>query len=270
MDKVIINADDLGMTPGTNEAIFKGYDTGMITHTSIMANGDYFDEAIEGLHDRKGLGAGMHLVLTYGKALKPNRIYNNSNSFFNLGYLKLILLSINNKVFLKAVEEEFEEQILRVIHQGIALTHIDSHRHIHLIPGIYRIVIKLAKKYNVKRVRLIHENIFDSFSLTRKFNFILNGGIVKYFLLRSFTAINARYENLYHDMKFYSILYTGVVTKDIVQKLKKSNESYEIMIHPSIIALDENVVFYDEDEKSYRISKDREYELDTVLTVEEK
>ena len=125
---------------------------------------------------------------------------------------------------------------------------------------------KLAQKYGVERVRLINENIFDSFSLSGKYNFILNGGIVKYMLLRSFTAINVRHADLYQDMKFYSILYTGVVTKDILEKIKKSDVCYEIMVHPSIIALDENVFFYDKDEKNYRVSQDREYELDTVLT----
>ncbi len=69
MNTSIVNADNLGMTPGTNKAIFEGYDSGMIAHTSIMVNSDYFSEAIEGLQSRKGLGVGMHLNLTYGKAL---------------------------------------------------------------------------------------------------------------------------------------------------------------------------------------------------------
>jgi len=266
MDTFIVNADDLGMTPGANKAIFQGYDHGMITHTSIMANGDYFSEAIEGLKSRKGLGVGIHLNLTYGKALQNNPVYTDSQGIFNLSYLKLMINSIHDREFLKVVEEEFEKQILRVIHTGISLTHLDSHRHIHLIPGIYRIVIKLAKKYNISRVRLINENIIDSISLSGRYNFILNGGIIKYLLLRTFTFIDVRHANLYQNIKFYSILYTGVVTGDILHKLKTSDKKYEIMVHPSIIEMDRDVFFYDEAEKEYRVSNDREDELVAVLT----
>ncbi len=270
MNILIVNADDLGMTPGTNKAIFDGHDTGMITHTSIMANGDYFTEAIEGLQSRKELGVGMHLNLTYGKSLHFSRIYNDEQGIFNLGYLKLLVLSAYNKEFLKETEEEFEQQILRVIDNGLTLTHIDSHRHIHLIPGIYRIVVKLAKKYNIPRVRLINENIIDSISLSGRYNFILNGGIIKYLLLRTFTAIDASHANLYKNINFYSILYTGVVTGDILHKVKASGKNYEIMVHPGILELDKEVIFYDQGEKSYRMSKEREDELNAVFSTEKK
>ena len=266
MGLLIVNADDLGMTPGTNKAIFKGYDDGMITHTSIMANSDYFSEAVEGLQDRKKLGVGIHLNLTYGKALHFSPLYNDVQGIFNLGYLKILALSTHNKAFLEAVEVEFEEQILKVRDTGLTITHLDSHRHIHLIPGIYRIVAKLAVKYNIPRVRLINENMIDSFRLSGRYNFILNGGIIKYLLLRTFTAINAGHTNLYKDIKFYSILYTGVVTGDILQKLQNSDLNYEVMVHPGITELDRDVLFYDQDEKSYRVSTDREDELDAVLT----
>ena len=270
MNTLIINADDLGMTPGTNKAIFEGYDSGMITHTSIMANGDYFSEAIEGLQSRKELGVGMHLNLTYGKALHFSHIYNDEQGIFNLGYLKLLALSAYNKEFMEETEEEFKQQILRVMNTGLTVTHIDSHRHIHLIPGIYRIVIKLAKKYNIPRVRLINENMIDSISLSERYNFILNAGIIKYLLLRTFTAIDASHANLYKNINFYSILYTGVVTRDILQKVKTSDKNYEIMVHPGILELDKEVIFYEQGEKNYRMSKEREDELNAVLSTEKK
>lgn len=265
MGDIIVNADDLGMTPGTNKAIFKGYDDGMITHTSIMANGDFFSEAVEGLKERKELGVGIHLNLTYGKSLHFSPLYNDGQGIFNLGYLKILVLSMYRKAFLEEVKVEFEEQILRVKKTGLTLTHLDSHRHIHLIPGIYSIVLGLAVKYSIPRVRLVNENILDSFRLSGKYNFILNGGIIKYILLRTFTTINARSANLYKDTKFYSILYTGVVSREILQKLKNVDSNYEVMVHPGITKLDKDVFFYDQDEKSYRISKDRDSELKAVL-----
>jgi predicted glycoside hydrolase/deacetylase ChbG (UPF0249 family) len=260
---LIVNADDLAMTPGANAGIFKGYDNGLINYASIMANCDYFNEAIDGAKKRPALNIGMHLNLTYGKSLTKNPLFCNSKGEFNLGYKELLLTK--NQEFLEAIESEWEEQIKRVLDFNIKLTHIDSHRHIHLIPHLYPIVIKLAKKYNINRVRLIKEGLFSSLALTKRANFILNGGIIKYALLRGFSIIDAKYKDLYKDINFYSILYTGVVSKEILQKLKNSSKTYEIMVHPSIIELDKDIYFYDEAEKAYRVSKDREKELEAVL-----
>ena len=61
MSSLIVNADDLGMSQGTNRAIFLGYDKGVITYSSIMSNADYFKEAVAGLKNRKGLQVGICL-----------------------------------------------------------------------------------------------------------------------------------------------------------------------------------------------------------------
>ena len=264
---LIVNADDLGMTPGANQGIFEGFDRGAITHASIMANCDYFDEAMEGMQERPDLGLGMHLNITYGKPIIQNSLYCDDAGIFNLGYLDL--LKNRSQEFLAAVEAEWEAQIKRVLDSSLTkkLTHLDSHRHVHMIPHLYKIAVKLAKKYGVERIRLINESMLHSLLLTKRFNFLLNGGIVKYLLLRSFSTIDAKYANYYDNIKFYSILYTGVIGGDILQKLQNSKETYEIMVHPSVTTLDRDVRFYDEAEKAYRISKDREKELEAVLAL---
>ena len=265
MHNIIINADDLGMSPGTNEAIFQGYDKGIITHTSIMANGDFFEEAVASLQSRKELHVGIHLNLTYGKAFTQNSFFSDREGIFNLGYLEILLKSMQGSVFLDAVKKEFESQIISALDAGIVLSHIDSHRHVHLIPRLYDIVIELAKKYNIHRVRLINESLFSSVRLTGKYNFIANGGLIKFVLLKMFTKINKEKENLYQDIYFYSILYTGVIGKDVLKKLYKKNIAVEVMVHPSICKLDRNIVFYCENEKKYRFSPEREKELEAVL-----
>ncbi|HFQ61681.1 MAG TPA: ChbG/HpnK family deacetylase, partial [Epsilonproteobacteria bacterium] len=186
MNNIIVNADDLGMTPGTNKAIFEGYDKGKITHASIMSNCDYFENAILGLKNREELKIGIHLNLTYGKALHSCLFYTNKQGIFNLGYLSIIRKSIFHKDFLSEVKKEFELQILRVHDLGITISHLDSHRHIHLIPEIYKIVIDLAEKYDISKVRLINEDFFNSLSLSKRYNFILNGGLIKFILLKYF------------------------------------------------------------------------------------
>jgi len=262
---MIVNADDLGMTPGTNRAIFEGNDRGAITHTSVMANGDYFDEAMDGMASRESLGLGIHLNLSYGKALIDNPLYCNDKGLFNLGYGAL--LTRRDDTLLLAIEKEFEAQIKHVLERRGVLTHLDSHRHIHLIPHIYPIVVKLAEKYQIPRVRLINENLLASMKLTGRVNFFFNGGIIKYLLLRTFSLIDMKKADLYQNIRFYSILYTGVVGADILRQLGECPDNYEIMVHPGYPEIDRDIFFYDPDEKAYRVSDDRKKELETVLSI---
>jgi predicted glycoside hydrolase/deacetylase ChbG (UPF0249 family) len=265
---MILNADDLGMTPGANRAIFEGHDRGAVTHTSVMANGDYFDDAMEGMASRPKLGLGMHLNLTYGKALLEHPLYCDERGVFKLGYGAL--LRYRDPAFLDVVKKEFEAQILRVrerIEEGRELTHIDSHRHIHLIPHLYRIVIDLARTYRIPRVRLIREDLFTSIRMTGSLDFFLNGGIVKYALLRSFTHLDARYEDRYEGLRFYSILYTGIVGAKVLERIASRREAYEVMVHPGDPELDRQIDFYDPAERAYRISDDRSRELEAVCSL---
>jgi predicted glycoside hydrolase/deacetylase ChbG (UPF0249 family) len=262
---IIINADDLGMTPGTNYAIFKGFDEGFINSSSIMTNCDYFDEAVDMLQTRQDLKIGIHLNLTYGLPLKHSNLYTSDDGYFNLSYLQLVYKSIFDKNFLSLIKVEFEAQIERALKKNINISHLDSHRHIHLIPNIYKVVFSLSEKYNIERIRLVNENFFNSIHLTRKFNFFLNGGIIKFFLLKFFTFINRNYGDKYKQTTFYSILYTGYIDKDFLSKILNSHSNYEIAVHPSDINLDKNISFYNQAEKSYRLSKDRLIELSNIL-----
>ena len=174
------------MTPGTNKAIFVGHDNGYINSCSIMTNCDYFTEAVLKLKERKDLKVGVHLNITYGESLNNSLIYNDTDGFFNLSYLQLLRKSIFDKQFLEEIKKEFELQIQKAIQNNIEIRHLDSHRHVHLIPNLYKIVYDLAEKYDVDRVRLVNENLLDSLKLTRKLNFFINGGLIKYFFTDTF------------------------------------------------------------------------------------
>ena len=265
MSNYIVNADDLGMTPGTNKAIFDGHDNGYINSTSIMTNCDYFNEAIHGLKARKDLKVGIHLNLTYGKSLSGSFMLGNQYGFFNLSYLQILYKSIVSKSFLAEVEDEFELQIQKAIQNNVDISHLDSHRHIHLIPSIYKIVYRLSLKYSIGRVRLVNENIFHSLNLTKKLDFFSNGGLLKYLLLRFFTCINKIHGDKYKSISFYSILYTGIIESSSLLKLIKSDTVYEIVVHPSYVNFDKNITFYNDAEKAYRLSSNRSLELLGIL-----
>ena len=114
-------------------------------------------------------------------------------------------------------------------------------------------------------MRLVNENIFHSLKLTKKINFFMNGGLLKYFLLKIFTIFNKLHGNKYENISFYSILYTGVIGRTSLHKLMSSNAFYEIVVHPSCINLDKDVTFYNDAEKAYRLSANRSLELLGIL-----
>ncbi len=264
MADVIVNADDLGMTPGTNAAIFDAYDRGVLTHASIMANGACFDEAVEGLKQRPGLGCGIHLNLSYGRSLSGQPALCDEDGTFKYGFVALMLRAMGDRTILDAIGEELEAQVCRVREAGIPVTHLDSHRHIHLIPPIYKTTVALAEKYGIGRVRLIRENIADSIRFGGVEGVFLNGGVVKYLLLGSFSLFNRLHADR-SGRRFYSILHTGGVTREALEKILGSGLSYEVMIHPGYPDMDAEAEIFDPGERAYRISKRRRSELEALL-----
>src|SRR5215510_11634871 len=71
MKRLIVNADDFGFTNGVNKGIVQSYKQGIVTSTTIMANGQAFDEAVELARENPGLGVGCHLSIVGGRPVAP-------------------------------------------------------------------------------------------------------------------------------------------------------------------------------------------------------
>ncbi|MCE3075428.1 carbohydrate deacetylase [Chryseobacterium gwangjuense] len=233
--RLIINADDLGFTKGINEAIKKAHLEGFLSHASLMANMPYFEEAVEEVIGKcPNLKVGVHVNLTCGKALyKDNLLAKNSefrNSFVSL------LFTFKSQKVLTHIEKEIESQILAIRNKGIEISHIDGHEHIHVIPSINKIVRKLAKKYNIPRIREINENFRESFKYNGRTASKAN--YIKLLLLKFLSQFNADSGKV----KFYSILNTCEInSENLFSYLENSHdEQVEIMLHPSLIELDKN------------------------------
>jgi len=264
VNDVIVNADDLGMTPGTNAAIFDAYDSGILTHVSIMANGACFEEAVEGLLKRPGLKCGVHLNLSYGKSLLFHPLLCDGDGFFKYGFAALMFRVAGSREMLDAIGDEMEAQIRKVVESGVVISHLDSHRHVHLIPPIYAKTVALARAFGIDRIRLVKESIVDSVRIGGIGGIFFNGGVVKYALLGMFSYFDRRHTDMY-DRSFYSILHTGGVTKEALEKILQSKKAYEVMVHPGYPDMDEKTEMPDVAEKRYRVSPHRRRELEALL-----
>jgi predicted glycoside hydrolase/deacetylase ChbG (UPF0249 family) len=158
--KLIINADDFGLCRGVNKGIAEAHATGVLTSTTIMANMPAAEEAIAIAHKLSNLGVGVHLNLTEGKPLSQdsnvNRLLDDAGNFA-LKAGKLSLISLVNAKTCSAIETELAAQIQWVIERGIKPTHLDSHKHIHSFPSIFKIVCRLAKRFGIPVIRFTYE-----------------------------------------------------------------------------------------------------------------
>jgi predicted glycoside hydrolase/deacetylase ChbG (UPF0249 family) len=150
---LVVNADDFGFTHDVNAGIIDAHENGILTATTLMANGAAFDNAVRlaKLHPR--LDVGVHGVLVGGDSLLTG----------------LALPSTVNELLHAIVRgrikpyEELRPQILRIVDHGIRPTHIDTHKHTHLLPPVLDAVARLSEELGIRWVR-------------RPFDFPLSGG----------------------------------------------------------------------------------------------
>lgn len=146
MKRLIINADDFGFTRDVNAGIVHAHREGVLTSTTLMATGDAFDDAVRLAHETPSLDIGCHLVLIQGYALTTGERFPDTP--------RDVIQRMLKRGARTRVYEELRAQIERITAAGIRPTHLDSHKHSHIIPAIFRIVIRLAHEFQIPYVRL--------------------------------------------------------------------------------------------------------------------
>ena len=144
MRRLIVNADDFGFTRDVNAGIIAAHRDGILTATTLMANGDAFDDAIALAHANPSLDVGCHLVFVQGRSVAdPARALP--------GSLKDLLFALARRDF--PLYEEASAQVRRLICAGIQPSHIDTHKHTHLLPPVLRVVSRVAREFGIPWVR---------------------------------------------------------------------------------------------------------------------
>jgi predicted glycoside hydrolase/deacetylase ChbG (UPF0249 family) len=142
--RLIINADDFGFTRDVNAGIVHAHRSGVLTSTTLMANGEAFEDAVRLAKETPTLDIGAHLVLVQGQSLLDGQ---------PLPETPLQLLGVLAKRGLN-VYAELKAQIEKIRDNGLRISHLDSHKHTHLVPAVFRTVVKLADEFGIRWVRL--------------------------------------------------------------------------------------------------------------------
>ena len=157
MKWLIVNADDFGLHSAVNHGIIEGYEKGCIRSTSFIAAGAAAEEAAALAQKHPGLGVGIHLTLVAEHPVLPpsevpSLIWKNGR--FLPDHVAFIRRYMTGGVRREELYAECEAQILRAKKMGFHLTHIDSHQHLHVLPGVVKVILALAKKYGFTKMRL--------------------------------------------------------------------------------------------------------------------
>jgi hopanoid biosynthesis associated protein HpnK len=239
---LIVNADDLGWTAGVNRGIAEAHRNGIVTSASLLANGGAFAEAVELARDASGLGVGVHVNLNDGPPVAPREsvpsLVNDSGEFEG-GPDGLLLKIATRGLSMREVEIEWGAQISKARDAGIEPTHVDGHKHVHMLPGLFEIALRLAKRYGIGAIRVSHEASSLRAALStgeRRAAAVLKQGVqargLK--LLARDARKQAERAGVSTADYFCGIAQTGELTKEGVARLLRSlpEGTTELMCHP--------------------------------------
>ncbi len=157
MNRLILNADDFGLTAGVNRAILELHRAGRLTSATLMARAAAGDEAMELARATPTLGVGCHVVLVDGEPqLAAGEIPTLSDPRTGRFYPKLggfLGRLLAGRIRSSEIEAEAAAQIARLQSKGVRLTHVDTHKHTHMFPAVLRPVLRAAGAAGIRAIR---------------------------------------------------------------------------------------------------------------------
>ena len=214
MRSLAVNADDFGFTRDVNQGIVEAHREGILTSTTVMANGAAFDDAVRLAKENPALDIGCHLVLV-------------GEPPFPLTVAQLIQAIALRRI---QVYEELAAQVRRIVDAGLRPTHLDTHKHTHLLPRVLDAVVRIAEEFHIPWVR-------------RPFDFPLQPGGIdwkKRAVNKAFTLVRAHSERMLrsHGCRFTDHFagfqltgnYDAAKLAELIRSLPEG--STEFMCHP--------------------------------------
>jgi predicted glycoside hydrolase/deacetylase ChbG (UPF0249 family) len=144
--RLIVNADDFGFARDINEGIVRAHREGIVTATTLMANGPAFDDAVALAHANPALDVGCHLVLVGGRSLAhPSR-----DLPATIPRMVAALAAGRVRPY-----EEFAVQVRRIVDAGLRPTHLDTHKHAHILPPVLAAAARVAREFGIPWMRRV-------------------------------------------------------------------------------------------------------------------
>ena len=272
MRRLIVNADDFGFTAGVNRGIVEAHTRGIVTSSTLMANGRAFDDAVRLAKSVPRLSVGCHVVLIDGepvldaKQLASITSANSSGVRFRDGLQAFAVRALAGRLDPDEIEAEASAQIHRLQSAGVNVSHLDTHKHTHLFPAVLRPLLRAARACGVRAIR----NPFGPRKpLTSRALLARPGLWTRYVEVRILRALASEFrdsagrEGLVTPDGTLGIVVTGALDEKLFRAIAEiiPEGTWEFVCHPG---------YNDDDLKSAktRLRESREIEL-RVLTMPE-
>jgi hopanoid biosynthesis associated protein HpnK len=232
--RLIINADDFGLTSGVNRGILQAYSDGIVNSSTLMACGPQFDEAVSLSAAAPGLSVGCHVLLVDGSPASPANqvasLLQRSTPRFRDSLAQFALLAATGRLDGSQIEAEITAQIRKLQSAGIQVSHLDSHKHTHMFPIVFKAMTRAAKKCGVRALR----NPFEPLIFAKTSHWIRRFQLG---LLRSYRASFRKAlseSGLVTPDGCIGIVATGGLTSEIFRELidRLPEGTWEFVSHP--------------------------------------
>src|SRR6185437_4331626 len=248
--RLIVNADDFGLTDGINRAVRDLHQSGALTSTTLMAASPHFEEAVEISRRQKHLGVGCHIVLVDGSPVAdPAAIPTLLNSSSQRGgkpQFRPTLGEFVRDLYLGRIdsadiEREAMAQILRLQQAGVVVTHVDTHKHTHMFPRVLNGVMRAAQACNIRTIRNPFEPAWSVAASPA-------AGLVRAWQVGLLRTLRHSFWKLIRQREFFTtegcvgVAATGTLDEKTLRSLldRLPNGTFELVSHPAY--MDEELV----------------------------
>jgi hopanoid biosynthesis associated protein HpnK len=237
--RLIVNADDFGLSHSVNEAVIRAHRDGVLTAASLMVNEPGCDEALKLAKETPRLGVGLHLTLLVGRsALPPEKIPGlvNSRGEFSNSPVGVGMNYFFKRSLREQLRAEIQAQFERFHSTGLPLDHVNGHLHMHLHPVIFKILIEDAEKLGIKRMRLTREPFWMDVPLARGNRLYRSTHAAIYLCLSWLAQSRLHRKNILHTQRVFGLLQNARVDEPYILRLLPilpAGDS-ELYSHPSL------------------------------------
>ena len=254
---LIVNADDFGLNKKVNDGIIDAFKKGIVTSASLLVNGEGFSDALEKIKENPYLDIGLHLNVFRGRPVsKPSHLVGKNGNLMENPVLFVFKILFRKGKIANEIYNEFDEQIKKALNSGIKISHLDTEKHLHIFPFVFKIILELAQKHGIKAIRFP----FETRWAIKKVSFRQR---VKLYFMGFFYRMNKemlKNSSIKSPDSFFGVSLSGKYSLNSIKEFisKISDGVNELSCHPGYKSNADN---------SY-ISKHRDTEL-AVLTNQE-
>jgi len=237
--RLIVNADDFGLSASVNTAVVRAHREGILTTASLMVNEAGFAEAVELARQNPRLGVGLHLTLLHGHAaLPPGQIPGlvNGRGEFSNSPVGVGLAYFFRPALREQLHAEIRAQLDKFHATGLKLDHVNGHLHLHLHPAVFKILMAEASRAGITHLRLTRDCLSRSRRMTRgRWFYRISHAAIFELLSRRARKVLAE-KKIRHAQITFGLLQDSLVAEAYILKLLPDlpDGDSELYAHPSM------------------------------------